>query len=112
MPIQRNVEHHSAVATLYCGVLLHKVEEVQTYFTKTTRQDLIEAEKLIMRQTHDMIYCNRPCITPGVIFEVGYIRGGLYTGGSDIGGQILQKISKGLYFKHNIVKKLIARRFH
>ncbi len=46
----------------------------------------------------------------------GYIRAGaiyergLYTDRSDISGEILQKISKSLYLKHNIEKKLILAR--
>ncbi len=36
----------------------------------------------------------------------------LYADRFDISGEILQKISKGLYFKYNIEKKLIERRFH
>ncbi len=52
------------------------------------------------------------------ILRWGYIRAGTifergrYTERFDISGKILQKISKSLYFKRNIQKKLIARNFH
>ncbi len=55
-----------------------------------------------------------PYMTPGDYksrFTISDRFGGLYLDRSGISGEILQKISKGLYFKHNIVKKLIARRF-
>ncbi len=70
-----------------------------------------------------LISCKSPYIGPWTYMKisarfVGYIRAGaiygrgLYTDLSDNSGEILQKISKGLNFKHNIVKKYIARRFH
>ncbi len=37
----------------------------------------------------------------------GYIRAGLYADRSDISGELLQKISKSLYFKHNVEKNLL-----
>ncbi len=55
LPIRRNVEHRNVVATLYAPVRIGKVLEVQTFFTKTTRQVVIDAEKFIMCQSHDSI---------------------------------------------------------
>ncbi len=63
LPIRRTVEHRSAVATLQPNLLIVKVLEVQI-FTKTTTQVVIDAEKLIMRQSHDsMIYRKVPKIS-------------------------------------------------
>ncbi len=50
LPTRRNAEHRSAVATVYGHEDDPKVLEVN-FFTKTTRQIVIDAEKL----SHDSI---------------------------------------------------------
>ncbi len=65
----------------------------------------------LFSQTTDMVYYKSPRITPWGFMNIrarfeGYIRVGVYTDRFDISGEILLKISKNLYFKQTIEKKL------
>ncbi len=53
LPIRRNVEHRNAVDTLYGALLIHKVFEVQTFYKNDKAGVLNDAEKFMMRQSHD-----------------------------------------------------------
>ncbi len=52
LPIRRNVEHRSALDTLYYCRRSQKVLEVQTFY-KNDQQVVIDAEKFIIRQPPD-----------------------------------------------------------